>query len=296
MNKDELDGLLALKVVAEKRNFSAAAKDLGVSPAAVSQTIKQLEARLGVTLLLRTTRATSLTEAGEKFLQQAGPAMEQILSAISEVGAYAAKPSGLLRLNTLRYAYSSFLAPRVVSFSQKYPDVSVEVFLEDTPSDVFEEGFDAGIRISDIVAKDVTAVKLFGPLRFVVAGSPKYFKKRERPKHPKDLLSHDCIRVRNGPIIYDRWEFEQKAKAFQVQVKGSLILNDPVLVAEAAVEGAGLVYVTEDVIRERVDSGKLEIVLPQFAATSSGYYLYYPRRSQIQPKLRAFIDHVRAGQ
>jgi DNA-binding transcriptional LysR family regulator len=293
MNKDQFDGLLALKVVAEKRNFAAAAAELGISPSAISQTIKLLESRLGVALLSRTTRTTSLTEAGARFLLHAGPAMEQILGALVEVGTYAKKPSGLLRINTLSYAYPFFLAPRIISFTKKFPDVSVEVCLEDDLSDVFERGFDAGVRISDIVAKDLVAIKLFGPIRFVVAAAPKYLNKVGRPSHPKDLLSHNCIRVRVGEKLYDRWEFEQKGKGFQVAVKGSLILNDPVLVAEAALDGAGFVYVTEDVIQEKIEAGKLEIVLYQFAPTSTGYYLYYPQRSQVQPKLRAFIEHLK---
>lgn len=294
MNKDELDGLLALKLVAQKRNFTAAAAELGISASAISQLIKQLENRLGVALLSRTTRATTLTEIGERFLAQAGPAMEQILGALEEVGTYAEKPSGLLRINTLRMVYPFFLAERVLSFTKKYPDVAVEICLQDQPVDIFEKGFDAGIRIADILAKDMVAVKLLGPIRFVVAGSPKYLKKFTRPSHPKDLLAHNCIRVRSGESLYDRWEFEHKGKAFQVQVKGSLIFNDPLLAADAAGEGAGLVYVTEDSIQEKVHSGKLEILLNPFAATSSGYFLYYPQRSQVQPKLRAFIDHIKS--
>lgn len=292
MDKDALDGLLALKLVAEKRNFTAAALEMGITASAVSQIVKQLEARVGVPLLSRTTRATTLTEAGERFLAQVGPAVQQILSALREAGSLAQKPSGLLRLNTLRMAYPLFLAPRILSFTKKYPEVSVEVSLEDHPFDVFEKGFDAGIRISDILAKDMVAIKLFGPLRFVVAGSPKYIKRRGRPSHPKDLLSHDCIRLRSGDALYERWDFEQKGKAFQVNVKGSLILNEPFWAKEAAAKGAGLVYVTEDSIRDDLDSGKLDVVLSSFAPSSSGYYLYYPSRSQVQPKLRAFIEHV----
>lgn len=293
MDKNQLDGLLALKIVADKRNFSAAAAELGVSAPAISKMIKQLEARLGVAMLSRTTRSTSLTEAGEKFLSQAGPALEQILNAINEIGSYSAKPSGLLRINTLKMIYPAFLAPIIASFIKKYPEISVEVFFEDQASDVVEQGFDAGIRLSDILAKDMVAVKLMGPARFVIAGSPKYLKQAGRPKHPKDLLSHNCIRVRAGSWIYDKWEFEQKGKALQVQVKGSLILNDSIMALKAAEDGLGLTYIDQSAIRGKLQSGKLEIVLDSFAAVSTGYYLYYPQRSQVQPKLRAFIDHIK---
>ena len=294
MNQNELDGLVALKLVAEKRNFTAAATELGISPPAISKIIKLLEHRLGVALLSRTTRSTSLTEAGERFLNQVAPAVEQIVAAAKDLGTYTARPAGLLRLNLPKFCYASYLAPLIASFLSDYPDVSVELFFEDIASDVVDKGFDAGIRDSDILAKDMAAIKLFGPIRFVIVGAPRYLKTAGRPRHPKDLLQHNCIRVRVGDDwIYDKWEFQQKGKAFQVQVKGSLILNDAILALNAASDGLGLMYVTADVAHDKVASGKLEIVLSQFAPTSEGYYLYYPRRSQVQPKLRAFIEHLK---
>lgn len=294
MEKNELNGLVALKLVADKRNFTAAAEELGVSPSAISKMIRLLESRLGVALLSRTTRSTSVTEAGEKFLSQAGPALDQIFVALKEVSTYASKPSGLLRLNIPLFSYA-YLAPLIASFLSKYPNVSVEVFFEDVASDVVEKGFDAGVRDSDILAKDMVALKLFGPIRFVVVGSPKYLNKMGRPKHPHDLLSHNCLRVRvDDDWIYDKWEFEQKGKAFQVHIKGPLILNDTIQALNAATDGLGLMYVTEDFAKDKISAGKLEIVLNQFAPTSEGYYLYYPRRSQVQPKLRAFVDHIKS--
>jgi DNA-binding transcriptional LysR family regulator len=294
MDKDRLDGLLALKLVAEKRNFTAAASELDVSPSAISQMIRQLETRLGVTLLTRTTRATSLTEAGERFLADAGPALDQILVAMDSIGTFATKPSGLLRLNMPRSLYHSFMEPIVSSFIKKYPEVTVELFLEDVATDIFENGFDAGVRLSDILAKDVVATKLYGPVRFVIAGSPKYFEKHGRPKKPRDLLSHNCIRIRLGGGLYDRWEFQERGKDFQVHVKGNLIFSDSILMLDAAIAGHGLVYAAEENIKDKVKSGKLEVVLANYAAESEGFYLYYPSRSQILPKLRAFIDHVKA--
>ncbi len=293
MNQNALDGLLALRSVGSKRSFTAAADEFGISPPAISKTIKMLERRLGVALLSRTTRSTSLTEAGKRFLSQAGPALDQILAAMKDLGTYADKPSGLLRLNLPLFSYVSYLAPRIGSFLSQYPDISVELFFEDAATDVVDKGFDAGIRDSDILAKDMVAIKLFGPIRFVIVGAPKYFKKNGRPNHPRELLAHNCIRVRvDAGWIYDRWEFEQKGKAFQVQVKGSLLMNNATLALNAASDGLGLMYVTEDVAREKIASGKLEIVLSPFAPTSDGYYLYYPRRSQVQPKLRAFVEHL----
>jgi DNA-binding transcriptional LysR family regulator len=294
MIKDQLDGLLALKLVADRRSFTAAASALRISPSAISQIIRQLERRVGIALLTRTTRSMSLTEAGERFLAQAGPAIDQILAAMEDLGTYARKPSGLLRINLPRAVYPTYLAPLITSFAQAYPDITVELCFEDGQSDIVGSGFDAGIRLSDILVKDMIATKLFGPVRFVVAASPRYLERAGRPKHPKDLLSHNCITSRLGSRLYDGWEFEHKGKDFQVQVKGTLIFNDSALIARAAVDGMGMIYTAEDAIREEVRAGKLEIVLAPFAASSAGFYLYYPSQSLALPKLRAFIDHVKA--
>lgn len=293
MQSNQLDGLLALKLVAEKRNFTAAAQALGVSPPAISQAIKLLEQRLGAALLSRTTRSTSLTEAGERFLSQATPALNQLLAAMEGVGSYAEKPSGILRLNLPRSVFHSYLAPFITSFSKKYPDVTVELCFEEAQMDIVKHGFDAGIRISDILAKDMVAIKLYGPVRFAVSGAPEYLEKMGRPKHPKELLSHNCLLGRLGGGVYDKWDFEQKGSEFQVQVKGSLIMNDALVLQRVAIDGAGLIYTTEGLIAEPVKAGKLEVVLSQFMPASAGFYLYYPKASQVLPKLRAFINHLK---
>jgi DNA-binding transcriptional LysR family regulator len=212
---------------------------------------------------------------------------------MADAGSLAEKPAGRLRLNVPQMVYPQFLKPVVTSFLKRYPDVTVEICFQNAATDIFERGFDAGIRVSDILAKDMVALKLFGPLRHVIAGAPEYFKKRNRPKHPKDLLSHDCINVGVGDRIYDRWEFERKGKAFEVQVKGSLIMNDALLAMDLALDGAGLIYTNEDIIVDKVGAGDLEIVLGDYAPTSTGCYLYFPQRSQVHPKLRAFIEHVK---
>jgi DNA-binding transcriptional LysR family regulator len=215
MYHDQLDGLLALKVVADTRNFTAAAKILRVSPSAVSQMIKQLEQRLGVALLSRTTRSTSVTEAGARFLEQASPALDQVLAALENVGRYAEKPSGLLRINLPRQIYPFYMAPLVRSFIREHPEITVELFFEDQQSDVVEKGFDAGIRLSDILAKDVVAMKLYGPVRFVTAASPDYLDKSGRPKHPKDLLAHNCVRPRLGASLYEDGSSNSAARNFR---------------------------------------------------------------------------------
>lgn len=294
MKNDELNGLIALKAVAEKRNFTAAAETLGITASAISQTIKQLEKRLGVTLLARTTRNTNLTEAGVRFMTDAGPALDQLLHAMHGIGSFADKPSGLLRINMPRSFYP-VIAPAVAGFIRLYPEVSIELFFDDDIADVVERGFDAGIRLSELMDKDMVAFKLSGRIRFVTAASPKYLNRMGRPKHPKDLLEHNCLRIRIGESeLYDRWEFEHRGKAFEVKVDGSLILNDTTHLMDAVCDGQGISYFVEELIHDELESGKLEMVLDSYASFSDGLYLYYPKRSQMMPKLKAFVAHLRA--
>jgi DNA-binding transcriptional LysR family regulator len=292
MEMGQFDGLIALKLIAQKKSFTAAAKELGVSPQAISQTIKQLESRVGIALLSRTTRSTSLTEAGEHFLREAGPGIDQIITAFSTLGTYAKKPSGLLRINTPALFYDDFLRPTIDSFIAKFPEISVEVHFEDKSSDIVDSGFDVGIRISDILANDVIAVKLIGPVKYVVVATPKYLNQHGRPKHPRELLNYDCIRGRPTTALYDKWEFEHKGSEFEVQVSGSRIFNNSITILETALAGKGVAYVADFAAQKYIDEGKLEVILAPFQASSAGLYLYYPSRTLVQPKLRVFIDHI----
>lgn len=296
MNKDQFDGLIALKAVADKKNFTLGAEVLGISPSAISQTIRQLEKRLGVTLLSRTTRSTNLTEAGEKFLKEASPAIDQLLLAMNNVSSSADKPSGKLRINLPRVAYPNILEPLVTSFIKKYPEITVELYFEDELSDLVEGGFDAGVRLTELTAKDMVAIKLFGPIKHVVVASPKYLNKMGRPKHPKELLNHNCLNFRFGKgSIYDGWEFENRGKEFQVQVQGSMIANDSSTLLNAALNDLGVIYYIEEMIEDKIKSGKLEMILEQYACKGDGFYLYYPKTSQVLPKLRAFIEHFKGS-
>lgn len=294
MNKDQLDGLLALKIVAEKGNFRAAAEALNVTPSAISQLIKNLEIRLNVTMLNRTTRSTSLTEKGKKFLDKASPALNEILSAMNDLENSIDNPTGTLRLNMPRAVYYSFMAAKIDSFTKKYPQITIEVSLEEAQRDIVKDGFDAGIRLSDILANDMIALKLLGPVSFVVSASPKYFSKFGKPKLPKDLLNHNCILAKLGTSLYDHWEFESKGSEFSVHVKGNLILNDSFAILNSGLRGQGIIYSSENLISESLKAGKLEIVLSQYASTSAGFYLYYPSRAQVSTKLRLFIDFLKA--
>lgn len=293
MNSDQLNGLVALKAVAEKKNFTQGAEALGISPSAISQAIRTLEKRMGVALLSRTTRSTSLTEAGERFLREAGPALDQLIAAVNNVGTYNNRPSGKLRINLPRVV-ATVIEPWVASFIHEYPDVTVELYFEDELSDLVEGSFDAGIRLTELTAKDMVAVNIFGPITFVVAGSPTYFKEKGRPKQPKDLVDHSCLIFRFGRTsLYDRWEFQTKGAETKVLVKGSLISNDGGAILNATKRGLGLSFQIEELIQEEIREGKLEIVLKSHALKEAGFYLYFPKTSQIMPKLRAFIDHIK---
>ncbi|CBW27970.1 putative LysR family transcriptional regulator [Halobacteriovorax marinus SJ] len=292
MDKNRFDGLIALKLVAENQSFKAAAELLNISTPAISRIIAQLEESMGVTLLTRTTRSVRLTNAGAIFLEQVSPAMEQILKAQDFIKTYGEKPSGPLRINTPVIFYQHYLKDFIKKFLIKYPEIQLEIFSDDQATNIFERGFDAGIRADDIIAKDLIAFKLFGPIDFVTVASPNYFKEFGRPMHPKDLLEHNCITLRfgSGSGIYDKWEFEEKGKEFNVKIHGNLILNNSENIRQAALIGQGIVYTEKGCVEEDLKAGRLEIVLNKYKCQSTGFYLYYPHKTQISPALRAFIE------
>ncbi|MFN4149327.1 MAG: LysR family transcriptional regulator [Candidatus Sericytochromatia bacterium] len=294
MKIDILNGLIALKIVAEKGNFTSAAKEMGVSTSAISQTIKQLEKKLGCTLLNRTTRSISLTEIGKNFLQQYKPSLENLINSIEQLGSFTGKPIGTLRLNLPHSSWITVLKPIISGFQKKYPEIILELFFEDSLIDMVKEGFDAGIRPSEMTAGDMTAIKISPPFKYVVAASPDYFKKYGEPKHPKDLLNHNCIQYRFGNgNIYKKWEFEKNGKDINVETKGNLVVNDSFVMIESGLNGLGLFYTTKDHIEKYLKTKELVVVLEDYSPHSEGYYLYYPSISQVSPKLRAFIDYIK---
>ena len=288
---------MALKLVVKHRSFTQAANDLNISAAAISKIISNLEEKMGVTLLTRTTRTVSLSQAGEIFLEQAGPAIDQILIAQENIRDFGSKPSGTLKLNMPGVFYPYYLSKIMNSFLEKYPDITVDIYSDDLATDIFERGFDAGVRVDDIIAKDLIAYKLFGPIKFVAAASPKYLKRNGTPKHPKELLKHNCIRHRFGIShgVYDKWEFIDKKKEFTVSVSGNLILNTSETIRHAGLNDVGIIYTEIGNIQEDIDKGKLTLLFEKFTTQSEAYYLYYPHRSHISSALRAFIDHVKTG-
>lgn len=292
--RNQLDGVEAFLRVAERRSFRAAADDLGLSPSAISQTIRALEARVGVPLLTRTTRSVGLTEAGERFLEQALPAFTGLTAAFEAARSFGERPAGLLRLNVPRAAIPFLIEPVIEGFAAAYPDVEVEICGEDELIDLVERGFDAGIRMGDYLEADMIGIRLTPPFRLIVAGAPAYFAQHGRPSVPADLRRHRCIRSRapsTGAIL--RWHFDVAGQPLEIAVGGPLIVNDLDVSKAAALRAVGLAYLAEPLVAEPLADGLLELVLEDYAAWSPGAYLYYPSRTQMLPKLRAFIDFIR---
>lgn len=296
MKRDLLDGLVAFLEVAKRKSFTAAGAELGVSAQAVSQTIRDLEARVGVPLFTRTTRSVGLTEAGERLLAGAAPGAVAIEAAMEAARTLGAEPSGLLRVNLPNIAAITIVEPLIAGFCAAYPKVELELFVDDRFTNIVDEGFDAGVRLGEAVDVDMVGVRLSPDERFVVVGAPSYFAARGRPGRPEDLRDHACINFRQTTRggLY-RWEFEEGDREFAIGVSGPLIVNGSTLAIAAAVQGVGLTYTLESLVAPLVAQGLLETTLEPFWPRSPGFFLYYPSRAQVMPKLRAFIDHLRAA-
>jgi DNA-binding transcriptional LysR family regulator len=291
---DPFNGLAVFIAVAEAGGFTAAAARLGISPAAVSQAVKQLELRLGMPLFIRTTRRVALTEAGTALLARAAPAALEMSAAMAAVGEMRGEPSGLLRLTVPRMAVPLVVEPVLPVLRSTHPKVAVEIAVEDATVDLPARGFDAGIRIGEYIEQDMVAVRLSRDIAWSVVGSPDYFSARGRPTRPEDLAGHDAIRYRfPGSGVLYRWEFERDGKTLSVDPPGSLIVNDGALLISCACAGLGLSYVADIAVAAELADGRLARVLKPFLPKTPGLFLYFPRRAQGQPKLRAFIDIAR---
>jgi DNA-binding transcriptional LysR family regulator len=290
---DDLAGLPALLAVADKRSFTAAAAHLRVTPSAVSQTIRALEQRVGVRLLQRTTRSVGLTEAGAGFVARLRPALGEVQSAFDSLGDLRDRPAGLLRLNLPRVGHSQVVEPILAAFLAQYPDIRIELCIDDGLADIVAGGFDAGIRLGEIVEREMIAVRVSGEESSAVVGSPAYFAIRGKPRHPRDLQAHDCINYRHitSGGIY-RWEFTENGKDFEVAVDGRVVANDIAVLIQGAVDGLGLAYVLESTARELIAAQKLVRVLASFCPPFPGFFLYYPSRTYVTPKLRALLDFL----
>jgi DNA-binding transcriptional LysR family regulator len=290
-----LDGVAAFLAVAQHRNFRKAAAELGVTPSAVSQAVRALEARVGAALFIRTTRSVGLTEAGQRFLSRAKPAFEELVAASEAARELGQRPAGLLRLTVPRSVVPILLEPLIASFCRAYPEIEVEISASKELVDLADKGFDAGIRMGQFIAADMVAVRLTSPFPLVVVASPAYLRRCKRPERIDDLRDHACLRVRRSNGSIAPWSFANGKKALEAVVTGPLIAEDYPTVLGAALQGMGLAQVPEPIAAAAVKAGKLVRVLETSAPMTPGVFLYYPSRRQTSPKLRAFINHVKAN-
>ncbi|KAB7646200.1 LysR family transcriptional regulator [Polymorphobacter fuscus] len=291
-----LDGVEAFLRVAERQSFRAAAEDLGISASAISQTVRQLEERMGVPLFIRTTRSVGLTEAGAVLRNQAAPAWTSLIGAWENARTLGERPAGLLRLNMPEAVVPLLIEPILADFCARYPDVDVEIIVEDARVDLAASGHDAGIRIGELLEADMICFRLSGPFRYIIVGAPDYLDRRGRPQGLADLKAHDCIRQRltgNGAIM--PWRLSDGTRSVDVAVKGRVMVNNYPAIIAMATRGLGLAQVSEPLVADQIAAGTLEVVLCQYAPTSPGLFLHYPDHGQMLPKLRAFIDHVKAA-
>jgi DNA-binding transcriptional LysR family regulator len=281
--------------VAGRRNFRAAAADLGVSTSALSHSIAALEARLGVRLFHRTTRSVSLTAAGESFLARIEPALRAIGEAMEAVNEHRELPAGLLRINTSDVAADQMLTPIVLEFLRRYPDMRVEIVTEGRLVDIVAGGFDGGVRLSEMVPQDMISIPVGGEQQHVVIGSPHYLVGRRQPLTPADLANHSCLRLRLGDSIY-RWQFEKRGEAISIDVSGPLTLDEPHLILNAAIAGAGLAYVSAWIARDALADGRVVRLLTDWTPPYPGLRFYYPRHRHATAGLRAFVALLREKQ
>jgi DNA-binding transcriptional LysR family regulator len=288
-----LDALSVFLTVADERSFTGAAKRLGVSPSAVSHSMRELEEDMGVRLLSRTTRSVAPTGPGEQLLARLRPAFADIREALGQVSGLRNKPAGRVRLLVPRVAANTVLAPKLGEFAREYPDIVLDVTTDDSRMDIVAGGFDAGIHFGEYIEKDMIAVRVSPDLRPVIVGSPGYLKSRARPKLPRDLLRHRCINFRHGDAGLYRWEFEKGTKSLSVGVSGPLVVDDLGLVIRAAIDGVGLAYMSEEDAAPHFTSGALVRVLEDWCQPFPGFFVYYPSRRQQSAALSALINALR---
>jgi DNA-binding transcriptional LysR family regulator len=294
MRGNTLNDLTGFLAVANERSFTKAAAKLGVSQSALSHTIRDLEERLGVRLLTRTTRSVAPTQAGERLLHTLGPRFAEIDAEIAALSALRDKPAGTIRITATDYAANTLLWPKLAKFLPKYPDIAVEVSVDSALTDIVAQRFDAGVRSGEQVAKDMIAVRIGPDISMAVVGAPAYFRKQPEPKRPQDLIGHRCINLRLPTLggLY-AWEFEKGARELKVRVEGQLVFNSTSLLLNAALAGFGLAYVPEDLAQPHLAKGRLKRVLEDWCPPFSGYHLYYPSRRQPAIAFSLLVDALR---
>lgn len=295
MNRTQLSQLAVLAAVAAHGSFRAAAKELKIAPSAVSHAVARLEESLGVRLLGRTTRSVRPTEEGRRLLDSLAPALGEIDAAMTALAEIRERPAGNLRITLPRLAADHVIVPRLGSFLQLYPDITIELITEDRYEDLVAKGYDAGLRLGESLEQDMIAIKASGTLSGAVVATPDYFHAHPMPVHPRDLLRHPCIRRRFSSGAIYRWEFEKEGRSLVVDVDGPLILSDDRLILQACLGGAGIAFLFDQRIAEELRQGRLVRVLEDWCPPFEGFYIYYPSRRQMRPALRAFVDFYRFG-
>jgi len=294
MQRGSLDDLLAFVAVARERSFTNAAAKLGASQSALSHTIRELEERLGVRLLTRTTRSVSPTEAVERLLHNIGPRFDEIQAELAAIRELREKPAGTIRITATEFAIDTVLLPKLAKLLGEYPDIRVEMIIDYGLTDIVAQQYDAGVRSGVQVAKDMIAVRIGPDMRMAVVGTPAYFKTHPEPKKPQDLLTHNCINLRlpaHGNVY--AWEFERGSRELRVRVEGQLTFNGTAQLLNAALAGCGLAYVPEGLVEPHVAKGRLRRVLAEWCPPYSGYHLFYPSRRQSSAAFALMVDALR---
>jgi DNA-binding transcriptional LysR family regulator len=294
MKRENVNHLIAFLAVARERSFTKAAAKLGVSQSALSHTLRELEARLGLRLLTRTTRSLSTTEAGERLLLTVGPRFEEIEAELEAISELRDRPAGSIRITATDYAAETILWPKLAKFLREYPDVKVEIITDYGLTDIVAQRYDAGVRLGGQVAKDMIAVRIGPDMRMAVAGAPSYFANHSPPKKPQDLTGHNCINLRLPTYggLY-AWEFEKGGRELKVRVEGQLVFNGTAPMLKAALAGFGLAYVPEDLVQPQVVKGRLKRVLEDWCPPFLGYHLYYPSRRQSSLAFARLVEALR---
>lgn len=296
MDPAQLPALAAFAAVARHGSFTRAAGETGVSPSALSQSVRTLEAQLKTRLFNRTTRRVALTEAGAQFLERVQPALAALSAAIDALDETRDQPAGTLRVTLPRIASELLVLPHLGEFARRYPQVRLELDLDDGFTDLVAAGFDAGIRLGESIAQDMVAIRLGGDVRIAVAAAPSYLERHPKPQTPDDLAAHNCLHYRfatSGGIY--RWEFvrpDDPQRVFDIETRGHFVTNDMRTMVRAAEQGVGLLHVIEDHVREQLADGRLVRVLEAWSPTFQGFFLYTPSRAQMPAKLRALIDFL----
>ncbi|WP_175698863.1 LysR family transcriptional regulator [Burkholderia ambifaria] len=294
MPRENINDLLVFLAVARDRSFTRAAARLGVSQSALSQTVRDLETRLGVRLLTRTTRSVSTTEAGEELFQAVAPRIDEIEMKLAAVADFRDKPAGVVRITATEHPIDTIIWPKLRRVLPDYPDIRVELSVDYGLANIVEERYDIGVRYGDQVAKDMIAVRISPDIRMTMVASPAYLDGRKPPKTPQDLLDHDCVTLRLATAkgIY-AWELKKGRNEIQARVSGRITCNTQPHMVQAALDGFGIAFVTEDIVLDHVRSGQLRIVMPDWCPVFPGYHAYYPSRRQASRAFSIVIDALR---